>query len=210
MSRPYRHYNPNQKQAFTVEDGLKALNPTDNQLANYGIYGGAGALGGAGIGALIELLRNKEDKDYLKAMLLGGGIGGGLGVGAKALGDLNLEDEKNIIAKLIERKNKIVKSQEDFRKWSPLTTGDGIFSRERNPTLNKAVDAGKRISGTAVGDLQAWHDDTASDIDAHYKTTIDRYIARQQEYQNKSLLKGLMTTHEYGLLPWDPFRPWKS
>jgi len=93
-SAAYSHHSPTTKQALNVGSALKGLNPTDNQLANYGIYGGAGALGGAGIGALVELLKGEEDKDYLKAMLLGGGIGGGLGLGAKALGDYGLSDIK--------------------------------------------------------------------------------------------------------------------
>jgi hypothetical protein len=103
MSQFYSHYAPTTKQAVTVETALGHLNPTDNQLANYGIYGGAGALGGAGIGALIELLRNKEDKDYLRASLMGAALGGGLGLGAKTVGDYGLSDSKKDIASLKER-----------------------------------------------------------------------------------------------------------
>lgn len=46
------------------------------------MYGAGGALGGAGIGALIQYLR---DKDILPGLLAGGLIGGGLGAGGKAL-----------------------------------------------------------------------------------------------------------------------------
>lgn len=94
MNQPYSQYRPRTKQALTVGTADKMLTPTDNNLANYGIYGGAGALGGAGIGALMELLSNKKDKSYLKSMLIGGGIGGGLGLGAKALGDFGLRDAR--------------------------------------------------------------------------------------------------------------------
>jgi len=70
---------------------LELLNPAskhisegDNNLANYGIYGGGGALLGGGVGALIQYLR---DEDILPGLVTGGLVGGGLGVGAKALGD---------------------------------------------------------------------------------------------------------------------------
>jgi hypothetical protein len=98
MRRPYSHYAPVTKQAdISVGNALDTLNPTGNMLGDYGIYGGAGALGGAGIGALVELLRDKEEKDYLKAMLIGGGIGGGVGLGAKGLGDHYMKDNKAVI-----------------------------------------------------------------------------------------------------------------
>jgi hypothetical protein len=98
MRKPYSHYAPVTKQAdISVGQALDTLNPTGNMLGDYGIYGGAGALGGAGIGALVELLRDKEEKDYLKAMLIGGGIGGGVGLGAKGLGDHYMKDNKAVI-----------------------------------------------------------------------------------------------------------------
>lgn len=127
MSLPYSHYAPanvNTKQAnVSVGEALGALNPADSQLANYGIYGGAGALGGAGIGALINLLRGES---ALKGALIGGGIGGGLGLGAKALGDYSLSDSKGRIDAL---ENKLVKT----RKEHPYTTGDAFLARRPNP-----------------------------------------------------------------------------
>lgn len=84
MNTPYWYYNPNVKQAFDVRD---ILNPVDNNKTNYGIFGGGGALAGAGIGALIEALKSDEEKNYLASMLIGGGLGAGVGLGAKNLGD---------------------------------------------------------------------------------------------------------------------------
>ena len=66
----------------STPDTMSSINPLT--LGAYGsIYGG---LLGAGVGPLVELLRKKEEKDYLKAMLMGLGIGGGAGalVGAGA------------------------------------------------------------------------------------------------------------------------------
>jgi hypothetical protein len=105
MNRPYNHYNPNQKQAFDIKDynpfTLKGLNPTEDQLKNYALWGGTGAgagLGlGAGVGALINLLR---DESVLKGALVGGGagalLGGGLGAGAKAYLDSNTGGLKDL------------------------------------------------------------------------------------------------------------------
>lgn len=121
MSQPYSQYSPRTKQALSVGTANKMLNPTDSHLANYGIYGGAGALGGAGIGALMELLSNKKDKSYLKSMLVGGGIGGGLGLGAKALGEYGISDAREAWwgAGTSYLDNK--------RKLEELTTSDGIL-----------------------------------------------------------------------------------
>jgi hypothetical protein len=100
MSTPYSHYSPVTKQAFDIKDynplTLKGLNPTDDQLKNYGLWGGTGGAAGlglgAGIGALVNLLR---DESVLKGALMGGGtgalLGGGLGLGAKAYLDSNTD-----------------------------------------------------------------------------------------------------------------------
>ena len=102
MNTPYWYYNPNVKQANNWgedikgainEYGIPGLNPYTDQLANYGLYGGLGALGGAGIGALVEALRGNEEKNYLKAILAGGGIGLGAGLGVKGLGDIVTGDK---------------------------------------------------------------------------------------------------------------------
>jgi len=87
----YSHYRPILKQSnITVGDALAALNPTDNLLADYGIYAGGGGLAGAGIGALVNALRGESK---LKGALIGGGIGAGAGAGLKALGNYALSDQ---------------------------------------------------------------------------------------------------------------------
>ena len=60
----------------------KLLNPTGNQAADYGIYGGGGALLGGGLGALLSSKENRLRNALLFALL-----GGGLGVGGKYLAD---------------------------------------------------------------------------------------------------------------------------
>lgn len=120
MNTPYWYYNPNVKQAFDVRDALTALSPVKNQYGNYGIYGGAGALGGAGIGALLELLKDKKDRNYLKSMLIGGGIGGGLGLGAKGLGDYLLSDATNKLTEKEEAKKPHQAEIDAFKNYSRL------------------------------------------------------------------------------------------
>ena len=58
------------------------LNPTGNQMADYGIYGGLGALLGGGLGGLFS-----DKKNRLRNALLFALLGGGLGLGAKYVGD---------------------------------------------------------------------------------------------------------------------------
>lgn len=88
FSSAYSNHIPaHVKQAADLSDQHKFLNPTGNALADYGIYGGGGALGGAAIGALINMLR---DEDILSGALIGGGAGLGLGLGGKAIADANM------------------------------------------------------------------------------------------------------------------------
>jgi hypothetical protein len=88
LSSAYSNHVPaHVKQAAGLDQQHAFLNPTGNALADYGIYGGGGALGGAAIGALINMLR---DEDALTGALVGGGAGLGLGLGGKALLDANM------------------------------------------------------------------------------------------------------------------------
>lgn len=63
---------------------MRILNPTSDQLANYGIYAGGGGLAGAGVGALVNALRGESK---LKGALIGALLGAGGGVGVKGIGD---------------------------------------------------------------------------------------------------------------------------
>ena len=69
------------KQAL-VTPGM--FSPYQNQLANYGVYTGGGALAGAGLGTLINALRGESK---LKGALIGGGLGaaGGAGLDRKSV-----------------------------------------------------------------------------------------------------------------------------
>lgn len=72
------------KQAFTDKAPLAFLNPTSDQLYNYGILGGGGGILGAGIGALVNKIR---DEDAIKGALIGALLGTGGGLLAKGTGD---------------------------------------------------------------------------------------------------------------------------
>jgi hypothetical protein len=54
-------------------------------IGDYAMYGGAGALGGAGLGALINYLR---DQSVAQGALVGGGLGGAAGLGTRGIMDL--------------------------------------------------------------------------------------------------------------------------
>jgi hypothetical protein len=56
-----------------------------SSAGDYAMYGGGGALGGAGIGALVNYLR---DKSVAEGALVGGGIGGAAGLGTRGIMDL--------------------------------------------------------------------------------------------------------------------------
>jgi hypothetical protein len=104
----YSNHAPSQvKQALSFEDKHKYLNPTGNALADYGIYGGAGALGGAGIGALINMLR---DEDPLKGAIMGGGAGLGLGLGGRALMGYGLDNQIEGEIKKLQQEQAIAQS----------------------------------------------------------------------------------------------------
>jgi len=58
------------------------LNPTSSSTSNMALYGGGGALLGGGLAALLSGPKNRKRNALLYALL-----GGGLGIGAKMLGD---------------------------------------------------------------------------------------------------------------------------
>lgn len=112
LSKAYINHAPaHVKQAASLQDQHAFLNPTGNALADYGIYGGAGALGGAGIGALINLLR---DEDVLTGALMGGGAGLGLGLGGKALADMNMNPRMAAFKQLLSDQNQLVDRHNAF------------------------------------------------------------------------------------------------
>lgn len=58
------------------------LNPTSSPTGNMALYGGGGALLGGGLAALLSSPKNRKRNALMYALL-----GGGLGIGAKMLGD---------------------------------------------------------------------------------------------------------------------------
>ena len=58
------------------------LNPTSSPIGNMALYGGGGALLGGGLAALLSSPKNRKRNALMYALL-----GGGLGIGAKMLGD---------------------------------------------------------------------------------------------------------------------------
>ena len=81
------------KKAAERMDGYAGSTPmrvgnSEFAVPDYLLYGGGGALAGAGIGALINKLRGK---DVLKGSLIGAGIGGGTGLAGTAIANA-LED----------------------------------------------------------------------------------------------------------------------
>lgn len=99
----------------------------EEQMSNKPMaYGVGGALAGAGLGAgggaLYELLKGEKDKNYLKAMLMGagiGGLGGGLlGTGAGMYSKKQDKDRDEAASQLQgireqESKEKDVKMEEE-------------------------------------------------------------------------------------------------
>lgn len=99
----------------------------EEQMSNKPMaYGVGGALAGAGLGAgggaLYELLKGKKDKNYLKAMLMGagvGGLGGGLlGTGAGMYSKKQDKDRDEAASQLqgireLESREKDVKTEEE-------------------------------------------------------------------------------------------------
>lgn len=79
------------KQAL-VTPGM--FSPYQNQLANYGVYTGGGALAGAGLGTLINALRGESK---LKGALIGGGLGAAGGAGLKGLSDILAGNSQGLI-----------------------------------------------------------------------------------------------------------------
>jgi hypothetical protein len=63
----------------------KAIKVSASSAGDYAMYGGAGALGGAGLGALVNYLR---DQSVAQGALVGGGIGGAAGLGTRGIMDL--------------------------------------------------------------------------------------------------------------------------
>lgn len=73
------------KSGFQKHDIARFFNPFSDNLTNYINSGLVGGIGGAIISSFIEDF--KEKQNYLKAILTGGSIGAGVGLGAKSLGD---------------------------------------------------------------------------------------------------------------------------
>jgi hypothetical protein len=78
------------KLADIKQDIAGFFNSQDDNASNYGIAGALGVGLGAPAGLLIEYLRDKKEKNYLKSLLLGGLTGGAAMVGSKALSDATL------------------------------------------------------------------------------------------------------------------------
>jgi hypothetical protein len=78
----------NQGRANTIQsriDKTGSHKRAASSAGDYAMYGGGGALGGAGIGALVNYLR---DKSLAQGALVGGGIGGAAGLGTRGIMDL--------------------------------------------------------------------------------------------------------------------------
>lgn len=73
--------------AFQKHDIARFFNPFSDNITNYINSGLIGGIGGAIISSFIEDFKEKEKQNYLKAILTGGSIGAGVGLGAKGLGD---------------------------------------------------------------------------------------------------------------------------
>jgi len=74
----------NSQQALAAIDGAqnhihKIVDQRTFPLEKGLIGAGIGGLSGAGLAALIEQFKEEKDRQYLKSMLLGGGLGAGLG-----------------------------------------------------------------------------------------------------------------------------------
>lgn len=82
-------HNPAELKALQSSPGMVVQSSAPHKRAassasDYALYGGGGALGGAGLGALINYLR---DKSVAQGALVGGGIGGAAGLGTRGLMD---------------------------------------------------------------------------------------------------------------------------
>ena len=74
----------NRALSLATERPLDSPDYTPSSAGDYALYGGAGALGGAGLGALINYLR---DQSVAEGALVGGGIGGAAGLGTRGVMD---------------------------------------------------------------------------------------------------------------------------
>lgn len=91
------------KESTFKKDVAKFFNPFSNNLTNYVNSGLIGGIGGGIISAFIEDFKKKEEQNYLKAILTGGGIGAGVGLGAKGLGDAFAGDEAQFAREIAEQ-----------------------------------------------------------------------------------------------------------
>lgn len=120
------------KLADITQDAAGFLNPSSSNVQNYVGFGIGGGSIGALTGLLIEALRDKKEKNYLKALLAGGGIGSILGVGAKAIGDISVgslgEKERNATAAsiidLLPAKVKVTLPFTALDRWDASRKGD--------------------------------------------------------------------------------------
>ena len=188
---PYGHYNFKQanqgnkpaESGISVRETIGALNPTSDNLANYGIYGGAGALTGAGAGALLSALLGKSK---LKGALIGGGLGAGAGVGVKALGDYTIKDQKKSIEDMLAKRDMLQaesKSLENIldklRADSPARMGDGVTAK-----LLHAMDSLGALSTTNTprGQEQALLNKIDSNLDERNRLFDKRMAVEDQDY----------------------------
>jgi hypothetical protein len=148
------------KKAAERMDGYAGSTPmrvgnSEFAVPDYLLYGGGGALAGAGIGALVNKLRGGS---ALKGGLIGSGIGAGAGLGARGLMDLlaylrNSKNEKQFRAKEegVTRRNETAKvmnlggtdEQYPFNMMDrdPQGTGDILFDEGSSNDSLAAIQA---------------------------------------------------------------------
>lgn len=190
----YNHFKPQTKKAgLNVGDALDFT--TGNQALDYGVAGGGGALLGGGIGALINKLRGGS---ALKGGLLGAGIGGAAGLGAKALGDFALRDSRaadDIANKRIETSKRdaedTAKAIMKLRMEFPTTTGGGYLSRSRSPYLAPLANAFAKLQNLGQADTQYATEASLLDRLKTQEDNLDRETALAKVTREESLMEAL-------------------
>lgn len=130
-----------------LRDGIAQMQKQANTGLGAAIGGGAGALGGAGLTAL--LAENPQLKDYLVNSLIGGGVGAGLGAGAGMLfnepdytREMNYAGEpteKDILADALLSKDMPVEKEKalnTFYENRARLAGQGSLSPEEEEAVN--------------------------------------------------------------------------
>ena len=179
--------------ALNVGDALDFT--TGDKALDYGVAGGGGALLGGGIGALINKLRGGS---ALKGGLLGAGIGGAAGLGAKALGDFALRDSRAAddlsnasISKLkgdAETTRKMIKKlHADF----PNTTGEGFLGKSRSPHLAPWVDALTKLQNLGQSPTPYDAEDSLKDRLNTQENNLDRETQLKKLTREQGLMEAL-------------------